>query len=101
MEQFFKDSQQLLGLGQDQNHPYRAAVTHLHLVCVAYALLTHRRIMRPGAPGQRRHDKAAHWSTAAAQEQLRGWMWDDIIADLKEKTHGEPVLTALERLRVA
>jgi SRSO17 transposase len=101
VEQFFKDSKQLLGLGQYQNRPYRAAVTHLHLVCFAYALLTHLRIMRPGAQGQRRHDKAANWSTAAAQEQLRGLIWDDIIADLKEKTHGEPVLTALERLRVA
>jgi hypothetical protein len=28
-------------------------------------------------------------------------IWDDIIADLKGKTHSEPVLTALERLRVA
>jgi hypothetical protein len=101
VEPFFKASKQLLGLGQYQNRPYRAAVTHLHLVCLADALLTHLRIMRPGAQGQRRHDKAAHWSTAAAQQQLRGLIWDDIIADLKGKTHSEPVLTALERLRVA
>jgi hypothetical protein len=32
VEPFFKDSQQLLGLGKDQNRTYRAAVTHLHLV---------------------------------------------------------------------
>jgi SRSO17 transposase len=101
VEQFFKDCKQLLGLGQYQNRTYHAAVTHLHLVCFAYALLTHLRIMRPGAQGQRKHDKAADWSTAAAQEQLRGLIWDDIIADLKEKTHGEPVFTVLERLRVA
>jgi hypothetical protein len=101
VEQFFKDRQQLLGLDQYQNRTYHAAVTHLHLVCLADALLTHLRIMRPGAQGQRRYDKAAEWSTAAAQEQLRGLIWDDIIADLKEKNHGEPVLTALERLRVA
>jgi hypothetical protein len=101
MELLFKDRKQLLGLGQYQNRTYQAAVTHLHLVCFASALLTHLRIMRPGAQGQRIYDKAADWSTAAAQEQLRGLMWDDIIADLKEKNHGEPVLTALERLRVA
>jgi SRSO17 transposase len=101
VEQFFKDSKQLLGLGQYQNRPYRAAVTHLHLVCFAYALLTHLRIMRPGAQGQRTYDKAAQWSTAAAQEQLRCLIWDDIIVYLKEKNHGESILTALERLRVA
>ncbi|MDQ3830678.1 MAG: transposase, partial [Candidatus Tectomicrobia bacterium] len=101
VEQFFKDSKQLLGLGQYQNRHYRAAVTHLHLVCFAYALLTHLRIMRPGAQGQRTYDKAAHWSTAAAQEQLRCLIWDDIIACLKEEHHGESVLTALEHLRVA
>jgi hypothetical protein len=101
VEQFFKDSKQLLGLGQYQNRHYRAAVTHLHLVCFAYALLTHLRIMRPGAQGQRTCDKAAHWSTAAAQEQLRCLMWDDIIAYLKGEHHGESVLTALEHLRVA
>jgi hypothetical protein len=98
---FFTDRQQLLGRGQYQNRTYQAAVTHLHLVCLAYALLTHLRLMRPGAQGQRIYDKAADWSTAAAQEQLRGLMWDDIIADLKAKNHSEPVLTALERLRVA
>jgi hypothetical protein len=101
VEQFFKDSTQLLGLGQYQNRTDQAAVTHLPLVCFAYALLTHRRIMRAGAQGQRLYDKAADWSTTAAQEQLRGLIWDDILADLKEKNHGEPVLTALERLRVA
>jgi SRSO17 transposase len=41
IEVFFKDSKQLLGLGHYQNRPYRAAVTHLHLVCFAYTLLTH------------------------------------------------------------
>jgi hypothetical protein len=40
VEQFFKDCQQLLGLGQYQNRSYGAAVTHLHLVCFADALLT-------------------------------------------------------------
>jgi hypothetical protein len=101
VEQFFKGSKPLLGLGQYRNRHYRAAVTRLHLVCFAYALLTHMRIMRPGAQGQRTYDKAAHWSTAAAQEQLRCLIWDDIIASLKEEHHGEPVLTALEHLRVA
>ena len=101
VEQFFKDSKQLLGLGQYQNRPYRAAVTHLHLVCFAYALLTHLRIERHGAQGQQAHHKAADMSVATAQEALRCLLWDDLVAYLKEKNRGEAVLAELERLRVA
>ena len=35
IEQFIKDTKQLLGLGQYQNRSYGAAVIHLHLVCFA------------------------------------------------------------------
>jgi SRSO17 transposase len=101
VEQFFKDSKQLLGLGQYQNRPYWAAVTHLHLVCFAYALLTHLRIERSGAQGQRTRKKAADLSTAAAQDQLRGLLWEDLLTYLREKPHGQPVIEELERLRVA
>lgn len=96
-----KDLKPLLGLGPSQNRPYRAAVTPLHLVCVAYALLTHLRIERLGAPGHRTRDKAADLSTAAVQAQLRSLLWEDLITDLKEERHGQPVIEELERLRVA
>jgi SRSO17 transposase len=101
VEQFFKDSKQLLGLGQYQNRSYGAAVTHLHLVCFAYALLTHLRIERAGAQGQGRRKKAANWSTAAAQDSLRGLIWNDLVDYLKEQHPDDTVLKDLERLRVA
>jgi len=101
VEPFFKDSKLLLGLGQYQNRPYGAAVTHLHLVCFAYALLTHLRVERYGAQGQSTRKKAADLSTAAAQDQLRGLLWEDLITYLREKRHGQPVIEELERLRVA
>jgi SRSO17 transposase len=101
VEQFFKDSKQLLGLGQYQNRPYWAAVTHLHLVCFAYALLTHLRIERYGAQGQRTRKKAAELSTAGAQDQLRGLLWEDLLTYLTEKPHGQSIIEELERLRVA
>jgi Transposase DDE domain len=101
IEQWLKDTKQLLGLGQYQNRSYWAAVTHLHLVCFAYALLTHLRIERTGAQGHRTRDKAADVSTAAAQDQLRRLLWEDLITYLKEERHGQPVLEELERLRVA
>jgi len=101
VELFFKDSKQLLGLGQYQNRSYGAAVTHLHLVCLAYALLTHLRMTRHGAQGQRARKKAADWSMATAQDQLRGLLWEDLVAHLQENHHDKSMLTALERLRVA
>jgi SRSO17 transposase len=101
IEQWVKDLKQLLGLGHYQNRSYRAAVIHLHLVCFAYALLTHLRMERDGAQGQRTRKKAADLSTAAAQAQLRGLLWEDLITYLKEKSHGQSVIDELERPRVA
>jgi SRSO17 transposase len=101
IEQWVKDLKQLLGLGHYQNRPYRAAVTHLHLVCFAYALLTHLRIERTGAQGRRTSHKAADFSTAATQDRLRALIWEDLLTYLKEKHHGQAVLEELERLRVA
>jgi hypothetical protein len=101
IEQWLKDVKQLLGLGHYQNRSYGAAVTHLHLVCFAYALLTHLRIERTGAQGQRTRHKAAELSTATAQDQLRRLLWEDLMTYLKEGRHGQSVLEELERLRVA
>ena len=101
IEQWLKDVKQLLGLGHYQNRSYGAAVTHLHLVCFAYALLTHLRIERTGAQGQRTRKKAADLSTAAAQDQLREVLWEDLMVYLKEQCHEKSILAELERLRVA
>ena len=98
---FFKDSTQLRGLGHYQNRSYRAAVTHLHLVCFAYALLTHLRMTRHGAQGPRTRERAAEWSLATAQDQLRGLLWDDLVTSLQEKHHDKSRLMALARRRVA
>jgi SRSO17 transposase len=101
IEQWLKDVKQLLGLGHYQNRSYWAAVTHLHLVCFADALLTHLRIERIGAQGQRTRHKAAELSTATAQDHLRRLLWEDLMTYLKEKRHGQSVIEELERLRVA
>jgi SRSO17 transposase len=101
IEQWVKDVKQLLGLGHYQNRPYWAAVTHLHLVCFAYALLTHLRIERHGAQGQGTRHKAADLSTAAAQDHLRHLLWEDLMIYLKETRPGQSMIEELERLRVA
>jgi hypothetical protein len=93
--------QQWLGLGHDQNRSYGAAVTHRHLVCLAYALLTHLRIEPTGAQGHRTRKQAADLSTAAAQDQLRAVLWEDLLVYLTEQCHEKSILADLERLRVA
>jgi hypothetical protein len=40
-------------------------------------------------------------TTATAQDQLRSLLWRDLLVYLKEKRHDQPVIEALERLRVA
>jgi SRSO17 transposase len=101
IEPWLKDVKPWLGLGHDQHRSYWAAVTHLHLVCFAYALLTHLRIERTGAQGQRTRKKAANLSTAAAQDQLREVLWEDFMVYLKEPCQEMSILAELERLRVA
>jgi hypothetical protein len=101
IEPWVKDVKPLLGLGQSQHRSSSAAVTHLHRVGFADALLTHLRLERIGAQGQRTRHKAAGISTAAAQDQLRRLLWEDLITDLKEERPGQPVLQERERLRVA
>ena len=101
IEPWIKDAKQLLGLGHYQHRSYGAAVTHLHLVCFAYALLTHLRMERTGAQGQRTRHKAADLSTAAAQDQLRSLLWGDLLTYLQEECPHQPVIEELERLRVA
>lgn len=99
IEVFFKDAKQLLGLGQYQNGSYRAAVNHLHLVCFAYALLTHLAIHGSGEKGKRA--KTAMLSTEGLQNELRRIVWNDLAKRLKELPDGNSVIKELERLLVA
>ena len=99
IEVFFKDGKQLLGLGQYQNVSYEAAVTHLHLVCFAYALLTHIAIVREGEKGKRKSN--AKLSTADLQNEARRIVWDDLTDHLKQFSSGTQIVKELERLLVA
>jgi hypothetical protein len=99
IEVFFKDGKQLLGLGQYQNVSLEAAVTHLHLVCFAYALLTHVAIHREGA--QVKCKTKARLSTADLQNEVRRIVWDDLTDYLKQFSSGTQIVKELERLLIA
>lgn len=101
IEVFFKDTKQYLGLGQYQNGTYRAAVTHLHLVCFAYALLTHIAITGECAQAKKNASKAARPTTSSLQNELRRIVWDDMVEHLKELPSGDSVVKELTRLLIA
>jgi len=99
IEVFFKDGKQLLGLGQYQNVSMEAAVTHLHLVCFAYALLTHIAIAGEGAKAKRK--SAVKLSTADLQNEVRRIVWDDLTEHLKTLSSGTQIVKELGRLLIA
>lgn len=101
IEVFFKDTKQLLGLGQYQNGTYSAAVTHLHLVCFAYALLTHVAIEAERAKGKKKRKSAVSLSTAGLQNELRRVVWNDLSDYLSELPDGTTMLKELRRLLMA
>ena len=101
IEVFFKDSKHLLGLGQYQNGSYQAAVTHLHLVCFARALLTHIAILREGEKSKTRRKSAARLSAADLQNETRRMVWDDLTEHLKRFSSGTQIIKELERLLIA
>jgi hypothetical protein len=99
IEVFFKDTKQHLGLGYYQNRSYTAAVTHLHLVCFVYALLTHSAVERTCA--QEKRSKKAHVSVRELQSDLRRVVWDDTAKYLQEFPDEKQVFKELSRLLVA
>ena len=98
IEVFFKDAKQLLGLGRYQNRSYKAVVTHLHLVCFAYALLTHIAI---NGTCEKVIKKKANTSIRDLQNILRRIVWNDTTKYLKELPNQNSVLKELSRLLVA
>ena len=101
IETFFKDTKQLLGLGQYQNGSLRAAVTHLHLVCFAYALLTHIAIDREGEKGKSKMKRAAPLSTEGRQNELRRIVWQDLVDHLRHFRDADDFARELGQLLIA
>jgi len=99
IEVFFKDSKQLLGLGRYQNRSYKAAVTHLHLVSFAYALLTH--IAITGTCAKENKNNKQRQSMRDLQNAVRHIIWDDTALYLKELPNENSVFKELSHLLVA
>lgn len=83
IELVFKMSKQYLGLGDYQLLEYRGVVRYLHLVMIAYLLLTHRALEADAKACAKRLTPLRLPSIQQLQTTLRGQLWDDLIAHLE------------------
>lgn len=83
IELLFKMSKQYLGLGDYQMLMYRGVVRYLHLVLIAYLLLTHLALVANAQACAERMTTLRLPSIPQLQEMLRGQLWDDLITHLE------------------
>jgi SRSO17 transposase len=83
IEVLFKMSKQYLGLGDYQLLEYRGVVRYLHLVLIAYLLLTHLALAADAKACAERLKPLRLPSIPKLQETLRGQLWDELITRLE------------------
>ncbi len=83
IELLFKMSKQYLGLGDYQMLEYRGVVRYLHLVMIAYLLLTHLALVADAKACAKRLTPLRLPSIQQLQETLRSQLWDELIAHLE------------------
>lgn len=83
IEVFFKMSKQYLGLGDYQVLRYRAVERYLHLVLIAYLLLTHQALREPDVQAELQSSNSLRLSSLPPlQQQLRMLLWRTTIPRL-------------------
>lgn len=97
IEVFFKDAKQLLGLNHYQCLDVDAVTRHVHLVALAYALLTHLRLRATGEKGKRKIKRfVSRDTTRTRQVELRNLVLDDsaevLLGETRHKKSVQKVL---------
>jgi SRSO17 transposase len=87
IEVFFKMSKQNLGLGDYQFLRYRAVERYLHLVLLAYLLLTHLALSAPDVQAniKKRKQVLRLPSMAQLQQHLRETLWREVLQNLEKR----------------
>jgi len=83
IELVFKMSKQYLGLGDYQLLEYRGVARYLHLVMIAYLLLTHRALEADAKACAKRLTPLRLPSIQQLQVSLRGELWNDLFTHLE------------------
>lgn len=99
IEILFKMSKQYLGLGDYQVLRYRGVVRYLHLVLIAYLLLTHLALREPSVQAEVKGQGELRLpSIPELQGKLRSLLWDNLIGNLEK---GSRTHAAARKLREA
>jgi SRSO17 transposase len=100
IEVLFKMSKQYLGLGDYQVLRYRAVERYLHLVLIAYLLLTHLGATMPDAQADIQNaDKTLCLpSIPKLQQNLRMRLWQDAIQNMENGTRHRQVAKKIKEL---
>jgi SRSO17 transposase len=87
IEVFFKMSKQYLGLGDYQVLRYRAVERYLHLVLIAYLLLTHLALSSPDVQAAIKTgtNSLRLPSIPQLQEQFRETLWTDVFQSMEKR----------------
>lgn len=96
IELVFKMSKQYLGLGDYQMLEYRGVARYLHLVMIAYLLLTHRALEADAKACAKRLTPLRLPSIQQLQTTLRGQLWNDLISQLEK---GSTTRTAARKIK--
>jgi len=85
IEVLFKMSKQYLGLGDYQVLRYRAVERYLHLVLIAYLLLTHLALDAPDAQASiKENEQPSVPGIAELQTNLRTKIWKDTLSSMHD-----------------
>lgn len=96
IELLFKSSKQYLGLGDYQLLEYRGVVRYLHLVMIAYLLLTHRALTADAKACAKRNTPLRLPGIQQLQQTLREDLWDDVMAHLEKS---KPTRAAARKIK--
>jgi hypothetical protein len=97
IELFFKMSKQYLGLGDYQMLRYRGVVRYLHLVLIAYLLLTHLALPEPDVQAHVKDKSVLRLpSIPQLQQQLRTQLWED---NLQRLHRGKRQAALIDKIR--
>jgi SRSO17 transposase len=98
IELLFKASKQYLGLGDYQMLEYRGVVRYLHLVLIAYLLLTHLALTADAKACAKRRTTLRLPSIQQLQQTLRGRLWDELITRLQNGRQNRAVAQKIKEL---
>ncbi|MGH7889827.1 MAG: IS701 family transposase [Thermodesulfobacteriota bacterium] len=101
IEVFFKEGKQLLGLGDYKTRDLEGIKRHLHLVSLAFGLLTHLAYANEKGKMIKQNQRLTPFSVRKLQDDLRKLVWDDMIEHLQPRKQKMISVRKLNQLLMA